>query len=537
MFTYSAILLVIISHVELRLLVHTEVGSIQGVPADDGDYVMFLGIPYARVNVSNPFGASIPHEKFDKLFEAFNDSAICPQMQQLYSKTNHLYGGSLDCLKLNVYVPNSKTMDKAVYLYIFGGRFVHGHSRKSSYGPKYLVRHDIIVVTINYRLGPYGFMCMDIPEIPGNQGLWDQYKAIKWVRDHIRAFGGNPQKITIGGHSSGALVVDMHLLTKQPRLFQQVILQSGTATNPGFVVPSNTKALISIAEKLGFITNDTYTALSFLAKADPETIIKATTDEYNWKPCIEKEFEGVAPFVVENPEFSGETNIDGVNILGGFTFKECIYSLYSPTYKKLISEPDVILSSINRKFNFKNDSNFINVVKHFYLGDDTDRKSNKYKIVDFLSDFDFVYPIQRQFKKYARHKNTNVYLYMFSYEGHLNRMKRLFNITDAGATHFDELGYIFTVYYIPDIPNSNDQRKIDQMTTLWTNFIKYGNPTPVRTELLPVSWPPLTTDTVPCLQIDSNLTVISRPFHSNMAFWDLFYDANLDKLKIVSKKP
>ncbi|XP_041981446.1 juvenile hormone esterase-like [Aricia agestis] len=517
-------------------MVHTEVGSIQGVPADDGDYVMFLGIPYARVNASNPFGASIPCEKFDKVYEAFSEPEICPQMREVYVPVDDPYGGKLDCLNLNVYVPNTDTRDRAVYIYIFGGKFVHGHGGRSYYGPKYLVRHDIIVVTFNYRLGPYGFMCTDIPEIPGNQGLWDQYKAIKWVKENIRAFGGNPQKITIGGHSSGAMVVNMHLLTKQPRMFQQAILQSGTATSPGFLAPSNKNVLINISKKLGFRTNDTYAALSFLTKVSPETLIKSTTNEYEWFPCVEKEFDGVLRFIDENPELSQGINIDGLNILGGFAERECIYSLYSSSYAPLFRQQQVVRTDMEFKFNFQNHSNLIDIVQHFYLGDDRNFTTNKYKVVDFLSDFDFIYPVQREMIKYAKHKNTNVYLYKFSYDGHLNRFKRLYNVTEAGAVHSDELGYIFTIYLIPDIPNKYDQRIIEEMTTLWTNFIKYGNPTPVRTELLPVSWPPLTANTVPCLQIDSNLTVISRPFHSNMAFWDLFYDAHLDKLRIAPAK-
>ncbi|XP_041981445.1 acetylcholinesterase-like [Aricia agestis] len=534
MFTCAVILLLVISHVELRLLVHTEVGSIQGVPADDGDYVMFLGIPYARVNASNPFGASIPHEKFDKVFEAFNDSVMCPQIREIYLGGGDPYKGALDCLHLNVYVPNTETTDKAVYVYIFGGKHDHGRSQRDLYGPKYLVRHDVIVVTFNYRLGPYGFMCMDIPEIPGNQGLWDQYKAIKWVRDNIQAFGGNPQRITIGGHSSGAMTADMHLLTKQPRLFQQAILQSGSATIPGFVRPSDKTALIDIAEKIGFKTNDTYAALSFLAKADPETVIKTTAKyEYEWASCVEKEFDGVVPYIDENPELSEGINIDGLNILSGFTERECIYTLYSPSYAFLLKSEDILRSDLGFKFNLQNHSNVLDIIKHFYLGDHANGEINKYEVVDFLTDFDFVYPLQRQLIKYAKHKDTNVYQYLFSYEGHLNRMKRYYNITEPGTTHSDELGYIFTIDFLPDVPNTDDQHKIDQITTLWTNFMKYGNPTPVRTDLLPVSWPPLTADTVPCLQIDSNLTVISRPFHRNMAFWDLFYAAHLDKLSII----
>ncbi|XP_041973344.1 acetylcholinesterase-like [Aricia agestis] len=433
-------------------MVHTPLGRIRGVPADDGDYAMFLGIPYAKLNASNPFGATTPHEKFDKVFEAFSESEICPQIREVQGSTDAPYGGGLDCLTLNVYVPNTRTGDRAVYIFMFGGQFTRGRSDRSYYGPRYLVRHDVIVVTFNYRLGPYGFMCTHIPEVPGNQGLRDQRDAIGWVRDNIRAFGGDPQRITIGGHSSGAMTVDMHILTERPRLFQQAIVQSGTATYSGFLGPTDKMSLTNIARDLGFETNDTYAALSFLASASPETVIRATINKYQWKPCIEDEFERVESFISENPELSAGSNVDG---------------------------------------------------------------------------------LKRQLRKYAKHRDTSVYMYMFSYDGRRNRMKRFYNISQAGATHSDELGYIFTMDFIPDEPNSEDQSKIDQITTLWTNFIKYGNPTPERSALLPVSWTPLTGDTVPCLQIGTNLTPISRPFHQRMTFWDLFFDTYFDTCPVI----
>ncbi|XP_041989034.1 acetylcholinesterase-like [Aricia agestis] len=532
MLVYAAVLLVA-RCTEGRLLVHAPAGTFRGLPANDGDYDMYLGIPYAKVNASNPFGESIPHEKFDNVFDAFTESAVCPQIKEVY-KPNSVdirYEGTLDCLRLNIFVPKSESKHRAVFIFVFGGRYRNGCNEISIYGPKYLVRHDIIVVTINFRSGPYGFMCMDIPEIPGNQGLRDQYDAIKWVRDNIGAFGGDPERLTLCGHSSGSSLVDMHLLTERPRLFQQAILQSGAATSPGFLGPSNPMTLVNIARKLGFKTNDTYSAMSFLAKASPKAVVKATDIEYNWKPCVEKKFEDVVPFITVHPELSEGLNVDGLKILGGFTDRESLYSLYAFHYRPIFILPDGFRYSLYQHFNLQNRSDLVDVVHRFYLDDYEDRKSYEHKIVDLLSDFNVVYPKHRQLIKYTNHKNTSVYLYIFSYDGDRNRMKKIFNITKAGATHSDELGYMFSMDFMPDT-KYRDQCMIDKLTTLWANFVKYGEPTPVTTELLPVRWPPLTGDTVPCLQIDSNLTVLSRPFRRRMAFWDLFFDAHLDKLRI-----
>lgn len=97
-------------------------------------------------------------------------------------------------------------------------------------GPKALLDHDVVLVEINYRLGPLGFMCIDHPEAAGNMGLMDQALALDWVRDHIQDFGGNPDEITIFGESAGAASVSYHMLSPMTmNKFQRAIAQSGSA--------------------------------------------------------------------------------------------------------------------------------------------------------------------------------------------------------------------------------------------------------------------------------------------------------------------
>ncbi|KOB73567.1 Uncharacterized protein OBRU01_10551 [Operophtera brumata] len=221
-------------------LVDTKLGLIRGLQSSNGQYSMFMGIPYATVEEGNPFGG------FDKVFEAYDDSAICPQVEEF----NNTIVGSLDCLHLNVYVPNTASSQERlpVLVWIYGGGFSIGFSGRHLYGPGYLVRHDIILVTLNYRLGPYGFMCLDNPAVPGNQGLKDQRIALKWVKDNIEAFGGDANKITIFGESAGASSVDLHLYYQEERLFEQVIMQSGSALSPWAVLEPDTSVPLALAE-------------------------------------------------------------------------------------------------------------------------------------------------------------------------------------------------------------------------------------------------------------------------------------------------
>lgn len=100
-------------------------------------------------------------------------------------------------------------------------------------GPQILLNEDVILVTINYRLGPFGFLSLDIPEYSGNMGLKDQLLAMKWVQKNIHHFGGNPNSVTLYGHSAGAVSVHMHILSTASRgYFQRAIMSGASALVP-----------------------------------------------------------------------------------------------------------------------------------------------------------------------------------------------------------------------------------------------------------------------------------------------------------------
>ncbi|XP_061706648.1 esterase 6-like isoform X2 [Cydia pomonella] len=120
-----------------RPIVHTPVGCFRGLRAQDGDYSMFLGIPYARVDPENVFGTPIP-VRFEGIFEANDDTAICPQKEEF----NKTITGKLDCLHINIYVPNSASVDHPVPVmtHIFGGKFEFGFpSRNPTPKPSKLI--------------------------------------------------------------------------------------------------------------------------------------------------------------------------------------------------------------------------------------------------------------------------------------------------------------------------------------------------------------------------------------------------------------
>ena len=186
--------------------------------------------------------AKIP--RLRALHSARDDSSVCNRSVSytpwsLLSRNfrycrGETYTYSEDCLFLNIFTPETaKEGDKLpVLVYIHGGSFTGGCGHEKHFDGPVWPAHGVIGVTLNYRLGPLGFACL--PELKeeagktGNYGLYDQQTAIRWVKDNIASFGGDPENITIMGQSAGAMSVQQHSLSPQSKgLFQKAVMSSG----------------------------------------------------------------------------------------------------------------------------------------------------------------------------------------------------------------------------------------------------------------------------------------------------------------------
>ncbi|KAM3967899.1 uncharacterized protein ACR2FA_011449 [Aphomia sociella] len=518
----------VLANMRIDPLVDTSVGLIRGLRANDGDYSMFLGIPYATVDPLNPFGMAIPKQPFSDIFEAYDDSSMCPQLNEF----NNTIVGSLDCLHLNIHVPMSASSQNRlpVLVWIYGGGFNRGFAGKYIYGPKYLVRHDVILVTLNYRLGPYGFMCLGTPEIAGNQGLKDQLIALKWINKNIAAFGGDVNKITLFGESAGGASVDYHLLYSKEKLFHNVILQSGTSFCPWAITEPDRESPLKIAKHLGLETNITNEALQFLANVHTDLVISSMIEldlTATFKACVEKEYDNANNYITQHPINMNIENIKNVPVLIGYNNDEMLYQ-YGNEDRSFFTDRNLFEELLKSVFNFRNDyhKSMEDTVRHFYIGDEASTEKIQEKIRYFASDIRFVHPSERTIQNYIANGATTVFLYLFSYTGERNFYKKTFNITTGGASHLDEIGYLFDVSLLKGDSTPEDQLVIDRITTLWTNFAKHGNPTPELTDLLPIKWPAITKETRPYLNIDKDISIGKRHFNDRMAFWDLFFTLN-----------
>jgi para-nitrobenzyl esterase len=220
-------------------LVFTFSGPVRGLVTPAG-VREFLGIPYAAAPVGNlRWRPPVKHAPWFAPLDATQFANHCPQPPSPFGVASIME----DCLFLNVFTPNSEDFShlRPVMVWIHGGALVVGES--NDYDPTPLVQDGVIVVTINYRLGALGFLAhpafaaentdpdrdFDIdPNSAGDYGLMDQQLALRWVRDNIVFFGGNPFNVTIFGQSAGALSVFSQLVSPPAAgLFQKAIIQSG----------------------------------------------------------------------------------------------------------------------------------------------------------------------------------------------------------------------------------------------------------------------------------------------------------------------
>lgn len=199
-------------------VVKTENGIVRGIEAADPRITSFKGIPYAAPPVGhNRWRAPQPCADWEGELEAYRYAPISVQDtpgigDNLYNREWHVDSDILmdeNCLYLNVWTPANSSDEKLpVVVWYFGGGLQWGYPSEMEFDGERVARRGIVVVTVNYRLGVFGFLAhpeitKESPEAPANFGSLDQQAGLRWVARNIAAFGGDPDNITIAGQSAG----------------------------------------------------------------------------------------------------------------------------------------------------------------------------------------------------------------------------------------------------------------------------------------------------------------------------------------------
>ncbi|WP_413098678.1 carboxylesterase/lipase family protein [Streptomyces sp. Inha503] len=236
-------------------VVTTAQGAVRGLRQDDGT-AAFLNIPYATPpRGAGRFAPPQPHEPWDGIRDATMPGPNAPQSERKLGTVDMspYFGAGWsrgeDYLTVNVWTPAAANGDLPVMVFVHGGGFVAGSTRSALYDGSAFARDGVVLVTLNYRLGISGFL--DIPGAPANRGLLDVVAALRWVRENIAAFGGDPHKVTLFGQSAGATIVGGVLGTPEAGgLFRRAIVQSGSGLG-AFTTEQAARVTKAAAEALG----------------------------------------------------------------------------------------------------------------------------------------------------------------------------------------------------------------------------------------------------------------------------------------------
>ncbi|MBN1381914.1 MAG: carboxylesterase family protein [Deltaproteobacteria bacterium] len=501
-----------------------ESGRITGVHAGtDPDVLIFKGIPYAAPPVGElRWRSPQPVPSWSGIRNCSEFGAVCPQPKASFFMRMNYENMSEDCLHLNVWTPAKRSKELLpVMVWIHGGGNITGAASSPYYDGRSLALKGVVLVSMNYRLGPLGFFAHPLLSkeskhgVSGNYGLLDQIAALKWVQKNIKAFGGDPRRVTIFGESAGGLNVNCLMASPLAKgLFHRAIAQSGTAFirnrhlhEDWYGQESAEKQGVRLVKEMGF--SDVPDPLKKMRILSADNIIVATKptlgvggekgNHFNF--CVD---DWIIPDEIDSIFKQGRQNnvplMTGSNADEGtlFTLRTAIktvdaYRLATKVLYGRLADDVLAIYPVN-------DSSEIRMVLARRLGD-----------MIFVAG-------ARAFVRAMGSVQSNAYLYHFTMKsrGKLGAV--------LGAHHGAEILYVFdNLDQGRTEPDENQKALAKAMSSYWISFAKTGNP---NTEgLLP--WPAYSIEDDQHLEFGEQIKV-GR--HLRKAACDLF-----DKSMLESK--
>uniref|UniRef100_A0A8C5W8H1 Carboxylic ester hydrolase n=1 Tax=Leptobrachium leishanense TaxID=445787 RepID=A0A8C5W8H1_9ANUR len=475
-----------------RSLLTTKYGQLQGktntVKGTDRAVHVFLGIPFAKPPIGElRFAPPQPLDPWTSIRDASEHPPMCIQSRKLLNELKESFMGefppphlSEDCLTLNIYTPaDRKPSDRLpVMVFIHGGALILGGATMLD-GSALSAYENVVVVSLQYRLGILGFLSTGTKEATGNYGLLDQVAALQWVQENIKHFGGDSQSVTIFGESAGgASVISQVLSPLSKGLFHRAIAESGTILMTGMLARSpedlttmlkavsvmslcrvknlveclkkkTEKELLAIASIMGYIPMPAYVDGVFLPKT-PEEIF--ANGEANRVPLLTG---------VNNMEFGWLLPMSfhlGV-LLGGM--RRAAARLF------LSALPDSVIPPAA-----------IDLILDEYLGNATDHQEVRDRFLEMCADATIVIPALKTAIYYKANGNP-VYFYQYQ---HRPYMFKDLKPTYVKADHGDELPIMMGSLFMTSAdffkgPGTREEEMLSKnMMKYWANFARTGNP-------------------------------------------------------------
>ncbi|XP_056355169.1 neuroligin-1 isoform X4 [Oenanthe melanoleuca] len=490
-------------------VVTTNFGKIRGIKKELnneilGPVIQFLGVPYAAPPTGERrFQPPEPPSPWADIKNTTQFAPVCPQniiegrlpevMLPVWFTNNldvvstYVQDQNEDCLYLNIYVPTEDDIrdsggPKPVMVYIHGGSYMEGTgnlydgSVLASYG-------NVIVITVNYRLGVLGFLSTGDQAAKGNYGLLDLIQALRWTSENIGFFGGDPLRITVFGSGAGGSCVNLLTLSHYSEgLFQRAIAQSGTALSSWAVSFQPAKYARMLATKVGCNMSDTVELVECLQKKPYRELVDQDIQPARYHIAFGPVIDGdVIPddpqILMEQGEFLNYDIMLGVNQGEGLKFVE-----------NIVDSEDGISAS---DFDFAV-SNFVDNLYGYPEGKDILRETIKFMYTDWadrhnpetrrktllalFTDHQWVAPAVATADLHSNF-GSPTYFYAFYHHCQTDQVPAW-----ADAAHGDEVPYVLGIPMIgptelfPCNFSKNDVMLSAVVMTYWTNFAKTGDP-------------------------------------------------------------
>jgi para-nitrobenzyl esterase len=482
------------------LTVKTAQGKIHGKTINDGKVRAFLGLPYAAPPVGDlRWKAPVPAAKWKGTREAAAYGAHCYQGHVFDDMVFQDSGENEDCLYLNVYVPaNAKNSSRLpVMFWIHGGGYSGGSASEPRHNGDFLPLKGVVLVTINYRLGVFGFLATtDLAKeaggTAGNYGLMDMVAALHWVHDNIAQFGGDAGNVTIFGESAGSSAVST-LMAAAPAqgLFQKVIGESGAALGLGN--PSDPSTADREQKEQAWVESLGAKSLADLRAMSSADVLAGATKKGN--PRFPTVVDG--KFLTEP---IADTYAAGrqahVPLLAGWNRDENSAMAKDVTAEKWKDTAATDFGDHAEEF------------LSFYPAD-TDEEAVR-SAIDYGSDSFIAFSTWRWIDAQVKTGGAPVYRYHFEQPAPPSKFH-----PGSFAFHSDDIEYVFgTLDTRPAAVWQPENRKLsDEMMSYWTNFAKTGDPNGSGL----VQWPRFDKDSG-VVHLDNEVTAAPDTLHARYEF-------------------
>lgn len=457
-------------------IVHTQDGLVSGVKTQTPGVVAFKGIPYAAPPVGNlRWRAPQPHKRWTGVLKANHFCSNCmqaPRSKQIsslnarrksvWTKPFLIPKGPIteNCLYLNIWTAaQSSSEHRPVIVWIHGGGFQNGSGSVPLYNGQAMAKKGVVFVTINYRVGLFGFLAL--PQLSresghdasGNYGLLDQIAALKWVKKNISAFGGDPNNVTIDGQSAGAFSINYLVASPLAKgLFQRAIAESGASFIPD---PRNATLRLKAAEQKGlaFMKRIHVHSLEQLRKIPADSLQKLAG---SFNPNIDGY---VLPERIEKIFSEGKQNdvptLTGWNMDEGTAFSIFSKSMNAAQFRAMAKRV------------YGDEANTF--LTYYPANSDQEAHHSQYALTR-----DLMFAIQNYTWANIQSKtgHSNVFLYTFD-----RKLPARGSFKFYGAFHSGEIAYALNNLKYLNRPWQPIDRKLAHiMSSYWVNFATTGNP-------------------------------------------------------------